>query len=607
MIPQSLKERPHWVCWRYEIRDGKRTKVPYQPSGAKAESDNRATWSDFEAVQAVAARFSGIGIMCADGLAGLDLDHCIENGEFTEKAQDFIGRMNTYTEVTPSGEGVRCLFFGELPAKGRKKGDIEIYNKGRFFTVTGNHVDGTPETLEYREAEIMAIHAEVFGASKKNGNGNAPHLPEAESYTAVLASTDDALIQMIEAGINDEVLTRLWRGNTQDYPSASEAELAFCSKLVGWGAGRERIDRMYRASRLFRPKWDEVHYGDGQTYGQHTLDVALEHRETDALPPDDAEHPRFKVYTAKDALEPQPPIEWVIEKLLTPGSVSALAGNPGSKKTYSLLDAAVCVALGVPWVGLATKGGPVLIVDEESGKRRLARRLSAVLAGHEAGETTPLFYTSLERLNLRLKVEEIALENLIVELSARLVIIDALVDVMPGGDENSVKDIQPVFAALRSMAEHTQAAIVIIHHFGKAGNYRGSSAISGAVDLMLNIESQHDSAIVNFSFEKARDAEPFKFSATANFDPGKFWLDARETQTSGLKLGKAQRYVLRYLNTHGASTVEDIMAGADTCAPNGARQAVYALADMSLVQRTNAGDKVDAVYELTIKGKMVAG
>lgn len=271
MIPQRLTQLHQWVCWNYETREGKTTKVPYQPSGEKAESDNRSTWSDFDTVQAAAHNFSGIGIMCADGLAGLDLDHCIENGEFTEQAQDFIGRMNTYTEVTPSGEGARCLFFGELPEKGRKKGNVEVYNSGRFFTVTGNHVEGTPETIENREAEIAEIHAEIFGLSKKKTETKTQGPPQPGKTTI----TDDVLIRMMDEGINDAVLTRLWKGDIRDYSSQSEADLAFCSKLAGWSAGRERIDRLYRASKLLRPKWDIVHSGDGLTYGQMTLDKAM--------------------------------------------------------------------------------------------------------------------------------------------------------------------------------------------------------------------------------------------------------------------------------------------------------------------------------------------
>lgn len=70
------------------------------------------------------------------------------------------------------------------------------------------------------------------------------------------------------------------------------------------------------------------------------------------------------------------------------------------------------------------------------------------------------------------------LTRLVLELDAKLVIIDALADVMLGGDENAVKDTQPVFANLRFIAELTGAAFIVIHHANKLGGYRGSTAIA---------------------------------------------------------------------------------------------------------------------------------
>jgi hypothetical protein len=366
--------------------------------------------------------------------------------------------------------------------------------------------------------------------------------------------------------------------------------------------GRRLVGANGNGPELFKQAIDELILDVGQRQKFYTAVMNV-----DPAAPAQKKPQRFVVYSAKDALQPQGDIAWIVERLVSRGSVNTLVGKSGSKKTYVCLDMGVRVSLKKPWLGLATNGGPVLIVDEESGQHRLGRRLGAVLAGHGADETTPIFYTCLSQLNLRELADVQALEDLIIEYGAVLVFIDTMADIMPGADENAVKDVQPVFMNLRGIAERTQAGIVIVHHLGKAGDYRGSTAISGAVDLMLIVESQPDSMVINFSFDKARDVEPFKFSATANFEPGKFWLDGRELQTTGPKLGKAQRYVLRYLNAHGAAPIEDIMAGADTCAPQGARQAVYALADMGLAQRINAGERGEsAVYELTVKGKLTA-
>ncbi|MCX6065491.1 MAG: AAA family ATPase, partial [Chloroflexi bacterium] len=215
--------------------------------------------------------------------------------------------------------------------------------------------------------------------------------------------------------------------------------------------------------------------------------------------------PRYVLRSAFDALQPQPPIEWIVDKLFSAGSVSLVVGEAGSKKTWSLIDLAVAIANGETWLHFPTTPGAVLIVDEESGQRRLARRLGDALRGHDAGHATPLYYVSLAAFDFGKADDVNQLHSLITQTGARFVVIDALADVMPGRDENAVQFVQPVFIALRKVAELTQAAIVIIHHSNKAGGYRGSTAIKGAVDLMLQVESQPESPNIDFKTEKARD------------------------------------------------------------------------------------------------------
>jgi primase-polymerase (primpol)-like protein len=70
--------------------------------------------------------------------------------------------LNSYTELSPSGTGVRIFVYGKLPPIGRKTGDIEVYEAGRYLTITGNHLDGTPRTIENRQDELTAWHASVW-------------------------------------------------------------------------------------------------------------------------------------------------------------------------------------------------------------------------------------------------------------------------------------------------------------------------------------------------------------------------------------------------------------------------------------------------------------
>jgi hypothetical protein len=326
-------------------------------------------------------------------------------------------------------------------------------------------------------------------------------------------------------------------------------------------------------------------------------------------PPTDA--PRYVMRTAFDALQPQPPIEWIVENLFSAGSVSLVVGEAGSKKTWSLIDLAVSVARGETWLHFDTIPGPVLIIDEESGSRRLSRRLGQTLRGHDADESTPLYYVSLAAFDFGKPDDVNILHSLILETGARFVVIDALADVMPGRDENAVQFVQPVFIALRRVAETTQAAIVIIHHSNKAGGYRGSTAIKGAVDLMLQVDSEPDSPNIDFKTEKARDTEPLTFAAVAHFEPERFYM----TESAGgpsIKLGRAQEFVIRYLSTNDNATIDDITGHADTCSPETARRAVYSLAGekVGYVVRTDDGGALGrglkAAYGLTDKGREYA-
>ena len=317
--------------------------------------------------------------------------------------------------------------------------------------------------------------------------------------------------------------------------------------------------------------------------------------------------PRYEILTAASFFEPQEPINWIIDGLISAGSVSVFFGEAGCGKTWALLDMAVCAANGAPWLGMATTAGHVLIIDEESGRRRLSRRMGEVLRGHDCGPDTPISAVSLAAFDLGKPNDIGELYNLIISTGARVVIVDALADVMPGRDENAVKDTAPIFLTLRKIAEETQCAIIVIHHSNKTGGYRGSSAIKGAIDLLLSVEKKNESNNMIFKTEKARDTTAGAFSATMNFDGGKFWLTASEFDRNTATYKNGELYVMRYLKSQTTGTQEDIQGSVDSCTENQARLAVTKLVNIGIVERINAGGRgVKAIYKLTDKGMQAA-
>jgi RecA-family ATPase len=318
---------------------------------------------------------------------------------------------------------------------------------------------------------------------------------------------------------------------------------------------------------------------------------------------DEAFERNYEIRDASYALIPHPPIDWIVEQLISEGSVNLFYGEPGVKKTFSLLPMGVCVALGKPWLGINTTACNVLIIDEESGDRRLALRLDASLRGEFGDEATPILYVSLVGFNLDKKIDAIELQELIDNTNAGLVIIDTLADIMEG-DENSKQDVQPVFSTLRKVTELTGSAIVVIHHSNKKSGYRGSSAIKGALDLMIKIESEEGSNWIEFKCEKSRDTMVTTFYATAHWSGDQFYLEAAEPQEKVKPLSKSQSYVLRYLTQHGPSSIPDIQSAAYSCSANAARNAVFNLVELGKIYRTNPEEKgrgVVAVYATTKK------
>lgn len=327
----------------------------------------------------------------------------------------------------------------------------------------------------------------------------------------------------------------------------------------------------------------------------------------DDIPAQQKTNQRYEILTAANFSEPQPPIDWTVEGLISAGSVNVFFGEAKCGKTWALLDLAVCVANGAPWLGMVTKQGAVLIIDEESGRRRLSRRMNAILQGHDAGPETPVMAVSLAAFDMGNPNDIGEVYNLIISTGARLVIIDTLADIMPGRDENAVKDTQPVFLSLRKIAEETQAAIIIIHHSNKTGGYRGSSAIAGAIDLLLSVEKRNDSNNMTFKTERARDTTAGAFSATMNFMDGKFWLTASEYEKTTAEYNKGARYVMRFLSAQATGTMADITGSADACSEETARKSVFALVNVGIVERINPGGRgIAAIYALTEKGKEAA-
>lgn len=275
-IPPSMRAEQRWLLWNREVRGGRGTKVPYRAAepSRRASSTDARTWSSFD--RAIAAyedgKADGIGFALGDGWFGTDHDHCVDGSGINEVVRATLEALRTYAELSPSGTGVHTVGRGVLPPGARRLGTLEVYDTGRYFTVTGHRLPGAPDEVADCTSALASWHARVFGTS---GAAGAKRRRDDARGGAVSPLDDDVLLDRARRAINGAKFSALWAGDVSAYSSASEADLALCSMLAFWtGRDRARIDRLFRQSGLMRSKWDERR--GAASYGERTIERAVQ-------------------------------------------------------------------------------------------------------------------------------------------------------------------------------------------------------------------------------------------------------------------------------------------------------------------------------------------
>lgn len=309
---ESIKDDAHWVCWQYQCRgcwtiyheklgdcpdaecDGQVTKVPVNPdTGSMAKSNDSSTWSDFSSAREYDERSGetqGIGFMFAEDhpVMGVDLDNAIIDGELTEWAEEIVDKLDgSYIDISPSGTGLHGLSWGVVPDGGSRKkiadndsheyddpGEVEMYDSGRYFTVTFDHLEGSATSLNYQQPAIEEIHEKFIVDDSHDDTSSSTSSPSESN----LDLDEEEILEKAKG--NDEKFRRLWNGDISDYkgsdgkPDHSRADMALASKLAFWTQKDEQMmDSLFRESGLMRPKW-KAQRGD-QTYGEMTLEKAI--------------------------------------------------------------------------------------------------------------------------------------------------------------------------------------------------------------------------------------------------------------------------------------------------------------------------------------------
>lgn len=472
-IPAELKKLDQWVLWRYEKRDGKRTKPPYQANGRLADVSKRATWASWDKVLLAMEtdKFDGIGFVLTanDPYCAFDFDDCYDKGQINKRIEDYIYKLSSYTEITPSGKGLHVITKAELPERGRKKGNFEAYDADRYVTVTGKTY-GPTIAIEKRQDEAVDIWHDIFGEK------------HATIEEAPKKAKSDAMFDLLWDG--------KWKEAGYKDKSQSEADLAMCNMLAARTKGNPTaIDELFRKSGLMRPKWDEKH--GAQTYGQGNIDLAINKDKKKKL----------KIKTAVE-MEQEYRVEerWIVEDWLPEGACVLVSGLPGSYKSWLTMAVAVAVASGKLFLGkyVVKRPGVCLIIQKEDSFPLTMDRLRIlctepgkveekvtkkdvewkfnlpIIPKRLSFETDRLFRFDDERTMAEL-------EELLIKHRPTLVIIDPLYATAKAKDY--MMEVAGLMNRLKPLRDKYGTSFIIVHHASRAGGGTGRGGAWGSVFL----------------------------------------------------------------------------------------------------------------------------
>jgi archaellum biogenesis ATPase FlaH len=529
-IPEAFTSRPNWVLWNYKTVNGRKTKVPIQPSGMYAKSNDPSTWSTFndvlEAVERPDSAFAGIGwCVPLDGdihYWGIDVDDAIdpETGDLSTWPDatiqpEELWNQPTYTEITPSGAGFRLFFICDSQVTGGNKKDfgsrnqrtdkvpgVEFYSSGRFFTFTGNKREGAPCLVADGNQIAKAIHAQVFGKVEKPAL--KPAQPENHCVELASAVSDYILELAIDIAA--------WRK-----PDTSRHNLMFSLSglLVSLDWQHERIVGLYSSlialfleqdaqydvglnlhkqgenlekvfarvnSNLVVPGWKALReFFDPAGFTKLEARLKAEtksHHSSSSRVEDVLAMLRSQHLTKRNA----PEFVYLIEPEIVQGTITLVSGKPGCGKTTLIMKWCKEIAESGTNVLYLNKDNPEIVFHDRN--ERLGGLPDNFLVWglwnrQETGE-----YCEPPELNSPL------LDELIRKLAPCLVVVDTF-RAFSSGDENDNGAVSEFLKPLRKWTGYGATAMVI-HHQDKEGKhwFRGASSMEGAVDVGLLITAE---------------------------------------------------------------------------------------------------------------------
>lgn len=572
-IPIALKERNQWLLWRLTERG----KVPYSAkTNSPCDANDPANWLSFE--QALQAneklKTTGIGFAARNGIILIDLDNCIHASVASPEALQLIKQFNTYTEYTPSGNGLRIIVQGDLPSVSKRYFNPithgfagEIFANIGFCTITGNQYPNTPNDVANHNGTLSAWFDTLF----TNPPNDAPQRAEAQTdqrYMLAKQRIDELLKR-------NNGFAKTWRGDGK-YASPSEAIWGLWNDLLRITLlDRDLAYELLKLSPLYQTnpkKWDRTAFKYDANSAQNHV--------TEQLPQIDK--PRSWLLFNELYALPKP--RYLIDDIVA-GEITVIYAPSASGKTF----------LAIHYAMLAAREHQVMYVAAED-LNGVAMRATAWLDYHKGNADKFMVWPN--ELNLMNGDTDIFIED-VTNLHLELIVIDTLALCMIGGDENSTKDMGLFIHNVKRIQNATGAAIVILHHTDKKGiAERGNSALRGAAYTMYSLTKLNDVITVeNVKAKNTRIANTQSFNLL-QIDQDRAVITGKTMQLD-FSLGDDHIRVLQHIHLFGdALSFTKIKEGLKL-----ADKTLSRILDRLVSNQLVAHEKQRAPWVLTDKGR----
>lgn len=539
-IPTELRAQKRWAPWKavWQPKRGKWDKIPCYPNGYGISTAKPERWVTFEAAlaaqQAQPGVFAGVGYVMTGphGIVGTDLDHCVDGSTVAPWALEIVEQLGSYTELSPSGTGLRIFTQGAVAADWTNHEiGIEVYggNEPRFLTVTGDQFDlSAPGEITRPEPELLAGLAQRYARERRTATVISLQMPD---LLDELALPDLAALELpyrvrdflVDGDTGGDDRSGLLHASAVALFGAGLVEAEVFSVLASnaYAMGVALDHRRQDSDRALMYLWVEhTQKAKGKSgskvatlddFDDLTGNKDLSAKTVGQVP----KQARFAFESAGDFAAKAANVAWLIKGVMPKAELGAIFGASGAGKSFFALDLAMAIALGTPWRGKQVKQGAVAyICAEGAGGFRLRIKAHAEYHGTDLVDL-PLWVLG-DSPNL---LEKLDVKDLVAALrkipDLQLILIDTLAQTTPGANENSGEDMGRALGHCKVLHQATGAMVVLVAHSGKDGakGLRGWSGIKGALDVEIQVEraEQYRGATISKMKDGKGEGDEFSF------------------------------------------------------------------------------------------------